>query len=96
MSGFVKNIVSKSANYSVLATDDTILANATGSAFMVTLTISGIPTGKVYTVKKTDSSANGVTLSPVSGMINGKASFVVAEQNETIDVQFDGTNYWIV
>jgi uncharacterized protein (TIGR02217 family) len=95
-SGFSTNIVSKTANYSVLSTDDTILANASGGAFTVTLTVSGIPTGKVFTITKTDSSTNAVTLTPASGTVDGQSSIALALQYMTVSVQFDGTNYWII
>jgi hypothetical protein len=80
----------------VLSTDDTILANASGGAFTVTLTVSGIPTGKVFTITKTDSSTNAVTLTPASGTVDGQSSIALALQYMTVSVQFDGTNYWII
>jgi hypothetical protein len=96
VAGFSKAIVAKTTTYTAAAADDTILANASGGGFTITLHVTGIPTGKIYTIKKTDSSANIITLSPASGTIDGQSTVGISTQYQSLDVQFDGTNWWIV
>ncbi len=92
---FVKNITTKSANYTTTSTDDTILCNASSGGFTIALAVT-VGTGKVYTIEKTDSSANVVTVAPASGTIDGQSSVVLPLQYSAIDVQFDGTDYWLI
>lgn len=58
-------VTSVSANYAVLVSDDTILVNATTGPIDITL-ISAAWTPNTYTIKKTDSSANSVTVHTVN------------------------------
>jgi Major tropism determinant N-terminal domain len=96
LSGFGKAVVAKTSNYTATSTDDTILVNATSGNVTITLPTSGISTGKIYTIKKTDSSSHTVTLAPSSGTIDGQSNAVTSVQYTSLDVQFDGTNYWII
>ena len=71
-----------------------VLADATSGAINMTL-----PTplsGQVITFKKTDSSANTVTITPPSGLIDGAGNKVLTVQYQSITVVCDGTNYFIV
>ena len=71
-----------------------VLANAAINAINMTL-----PTplaGQVITFKKTDSSANTVTITPPSGTIDGATNKVLTVQYQSITVVCDGTNYFIV
>ena len=74
------------ANYQVLVTDQTILVDATAGAVTVTL-ISSAWTPNTYTVKKTDSSANAVTIAVVSGEhIDGATTQTLTTQWQKITV----------
>lgn len=87
------------AAYTLVATDKTILANATTGAFAVTLpAASSVVSGRPYTVKKIDSSANAVTLT-ASGAdkIDGAAIYALGVQYQYAAVESDGvSNWWIV
>jgi hypothetical protein len=95
VNGLRLNIFSKTSAYTATSNDDTILCNATGGAFTISLPLGSF-VGKIYTVKKTDASANAVTVAGVSGTIDGAANFVLAAQNNSVTIQGDGTNGWIL
>lgn len=85
------------ADYTIDAlTDATVLADATSGAIAVTLPDVTPATQQVFTIKKVDSSANAVTITPASGTLDGEANFVIDDQYEAISVQTDGTNWFIV
>ncbi|MDQ3106308.1 MAG: hypothetical protein M3Q68_00690, partial [Actinomycetota bacterium] len=92
-SGSVPTVVSKTANYTAVA-NEFVKADASAGAFTVTLPASP-SSGQTVTVKKTDSSQNGVSVAPSSGLIDGAASFVVFPQYAANDFISDGTN-WMV
>lgn len=75
--------------YTVLATDWTILVNATGGA--VTVTLPTPTSGRLLCVKKTDASANAVTL---TGTIDGVVNPTLAAQYNSVLMQGDGTTFW--
>jgi len=87
-------LVVKTAAYSAVS-GDVVLANATGGAFAVTLPVPAA--GVKVSVKKTDASANAVTVSPhASETIDGASSVVISTQYESDDFLSDGTNWWRV
>lgn len=89
--------VAKTAAYTATSTDYTIAGNASTAAFSVTLPTSVGITGKVYVVKKVDSSANAVTVATTSAQtIDGAASKVLSIQYDAVTVQSDGANWLII
>jgi len=88
--------VAKTAGYTVTATDYTVAANASTGALSITLPTSVGVTGKVYVVKKMDSTANVVTVATTSSQtIDGATTRALSLQYDAIMVQADGAN-WIV
>jgi hypothetical protein len=89
--------VAKTAAYTATATDYTIAGNASTAAFSVTLPTSVGITGKVYVVKKLDSSANAVTVATTSAQtIDGAATRSLPRQYDAVTLQSDGANWIIV
>lgn len=87
------------SNYSILTTDYTLLVNANAGAVTVTLPLAATSklTGKVYNIKKTDSSANLVTIATSgSDNIDGASTYVLSFANQTVTVQGGGTTQWYV
>jgi hypothetical protein len=84
-------VSTKTAAYTITGSDGLILANATSAAFTLTLPSASGNTGKVLRIKKTDSSANAVT---VSGTIDGGSSFVIGMQYEAVTLISDGASSW--
>lgn len=75
----------------------TTVANATGGAIVMTLPTSVGLVGVRRTLKKTDASANAVTLACTGGQtIDGAATKVLAAQNAFVTVISDNANWLIV
>lgn len=90
-------LVTKTTTYAILTTDNVILCNASGGAFTVTLPTAVSVTGKQYTIKKTDSTLNVVTVATTSSQtIDGATTNVIATPYESITVVSDGSNWMIV
>jgi hypothetical protein len=90
-------ISTKTTAYTATASDNTLLGNATSAAFSITLPTAVGITGKTYTVKKIDSSANAVTVATTSSQtIDGTTTKPLARQYDAIAVQSDGSNWMII
>jgi Zn-dependent alcohol dehydrogenase len=83
---------SKTGNYTAAA-NEFVPCDASGGAFTVTLPAA--TSGRVVTVKKTDSSTNGVSVAPASGTIDGAATATVYPQYASLEFIADGTNWHI-
>lgn len=88
---------SVSATTTALYTDDTILVDATGAARTVNLPAATNQTGKRYTVKKIDASANAVTVDPSGAeTIDGAGTYALTVQYQSVTCQSDGTTWWVL
>ncbi|OQW46993.1 MAG: hypothetical protein A4S09_16240 [Proteobacteria bacterium SG_bin7] len=77
-----------------VAQEDEILANATSGAITVTLPAAANVVGKEYVIKKTDSSANAVTIDANSSeTIDGALAQILKSQNDSIKMVSDGTGW---
>jgi hypothetical protein len=86
-------IVKKSTNYTILPSDNTILADATTAAFTLTLPPANTNLGKILIIRKIDESANVLTFSsPIK--ISETTSFTTLNINTTIRIQSDGTAWY--
>jgi hypothetical protein len=73
------------------------LVNASGGARTITLPFAKDANGQLVTVKKTDASANAVTVAAQSGeTIDGSASTSLASQWARVTVISNGTAWFIV
>jgi hypothetical protein len=89
-------IATKTTTYSITTGDSIILADATTAAFTVTLPSATTRTGAYFTVKKTNSNANAVTVATTSSQtIDGVTTFTLSNQYDTITVVSDGANWMI-
>lgn len=87
-------VATKTANYTLTTNDNEILADATGGTFTLTLPTAVGNTGKVFYMKKIDSSANVVTVATTSSQtIDGSTTRNLATQNESWTVVSDGANW---
>ena len=94
---FTPTLVTKTSAYTAAATDYTILGNASGGSFSITLPTAVGVIGKIYAIKKIDSSANTVTIATTSAQtIDGAASKVLSIQYDGAQVQSDNVNWFIV
>lgn len=89
-------LATKTTTYTLTATDSVLLADATSTAFTVTLPSAMGIAGRQYTIKKVDSSANAVTIASVVGNIDGAATKVLLAQWQAVRVVSDGINWYVV
>jgi hypothetical protein len=100
--GFGGNIQPTSGGGSFTASPDvfTYLIDATAGVTTVLLNNANYTAGQIFNFKKTDASANGIVLTPSAGTIQGlgapAATVTFSTQGETLTVQFDGTNYFVI
>jgi hypothetical protein len=84
----------ETANYTTVAGDEVILANATAGAITITL---GAFANKRVIVKKTDSSANAVTVAPAGGhTIDGAANYSLTAQYQFVEILYNGSTYYVI
>lgn len=96
LDGYVGGVVSITAAYTVQRGDVTVLANAAGGAFAVTLQAPGEAKDKTMFFRKTEAGANNVTLTPPSGLIDGAATLALTAAAPRQRVVCDGTNFYTV
>jgi hypothetical protein len=90
-------VVAKSGAYTLTAEDGLVLADASGGTFTLTLPTAVGITGRMYRVKKTDATANAVTIDAnAAETIDGGATATLLVQYEAITVVSDGTEWWVV
>lgn len=91
----IKAITTKTANYTVLASDYTILAD--GASNTITITLPASPTeGQLYNIKCIDDTYT-VTVARNGKTIDGDASDVTLIEDESITIQADSSgNWWII
>jgi hypothetical protein len=97
-SGMLGAVVSKTANYTATAADRTILVDASTGAVTITLPSAGtLVAGKEYIVKKTDSSANIVTIArSSSNTIDGVTSVAIGDQYDSLTFVTDLVGWYII
>lgn len=92
-----KAIVSKTSAYTASIDDHTILCDSSGGVFTITLPATSGIEGRVYVIKKTDSSANAVTIDGnAAEAIDGDATFDLEYEDEVVRIQTDGSNWFII
>lgn len=90
-------LTTKTGNYTALSTDSVILCNASGGGFTITLPAAASNTGKFYTIKKTDSSVNLVTIDANSAeAIDGTLTRILTYQYDSLTICCDGSNWFIL
>ena len=88
-------VSSVSSNTVLTIVNDVVLASASGGA--VNITLPSPVSGKIITVKKTDSSANIVSILPsASETIDGTSLKAIVGQYDAVQVVSDGTNWFII
>ena len=87
-------ISSVSGNFTIGSTSTVVLADATGASLTVTLPTAVGISGRVLTVKRTNSGANTVTVATTSSQtIDGALTQVLTSQYTSLDFISDGSNW---
>jgi hypothetical protein len=90
-------IATKTAAYTALATDSTLLCDATTAAFTVTLPAAASNSGLTYIIKKIDASVNAVTVDAnLAETIDGALTKVLSAQYAFVVIQSNGTNWFVI
>ena len=88
---------SKTATFTASLAEYVYVCDASGGSFTANLPTAVGCAGKQFVFKKTDSSANTITLDPNgSQTINGDATRLLDNEGESVTLQSDGTNWHIV
>ena len=90
-------IAYKDASFLLAATDSVVWCNATSAAFNVTLPDATVTTGRTYTIKRTNSNANNVTVITTTATppqtIDGASTYVLGAPNQSVTLVSNGTNW---
>lgn len=91
------SITTKTANYTATASDHTIICNNTGAAITVSLPAASGCSGRVYVIKKVSGASLNVVIDPnASENIDGANTKTLTLQYESIMIQCDGSNWFIL
>lgn len=92
--GYLKQTPTTTYNMTVL--DEYVFANAASAGFAVNLTSSATAPNAV-TIKKTDGTANPVTVTPQAGQtIDGAATYLLISPNQSITLVPNGSIWYVV
>lgn len=87
----------QTANYTITSTDEVVLGDATSGDITITLPLAADVTGRAFTIKKVDSSANIVTVDANGAeTIDGTTTFDLAFQYDYVKLLSDGTEWFII
>jgi hypothetical protein len=90
-------VSTKTGPYTFLPTDFVILGDCTSGSFIVSLPTASSGIGRIFFLKKMDSTANALTLQGNGGdLIDGSNTFVLSSQYQTVTVVSSGTVWCIL
>lgn len=73
-----------------------VLANASSVGSTLTVTLPNPISGKIFNIKKIDSSVKTVTVATLSGTIDGSSTKIIAFQYDSLSIVSDGSNYHLI
>jgi len=83
--------------YPVSAIDQKMMVDATGGNIIINIPTAIGNDGRVLTIKKIDNSVNTVTVSGFGGQtIDDQPSYVISVRYDSISINADSGNWWIV
>jgi hypothetical protein len=89
-------VISVTSAHACTQSDRYVFANAAKTAFKVVLPNASQCPGKLYTVKKTDSSSHAVTVAPTAGQtIDGAATYQLRSGHSAVDLVSSGGGWFI-
>lgn len=90
-------VSTKTSNYTLLPTDFVILGDCTSSAFTLSLPTASAGVGRIFFLKKIDSSVNILTIQANGAeLIDGSNTFLLPSQWQCITVVSSGTAWYII
>ena len=92
-----KPIESISSTDTLDDTNYTVLVDCSSGNVTINLPAASSSTGKIFIIKKKDSSSNSVIVDPNSTeLIDGSSDFTFSSQNRAITIQCDGSAWYII
>jgi hypothetical protein len=92
-----KALVTLGASTTLNDTNYTVLINSTLGSIVVALPSALTCTGRIYVLKRIDSSVNSININPFgSETIDGSTLYPLPNQYDAITIQSDGTNWSII
>lgn len=87
-----------SADYSIAASDNTVLVNTTSGAIAIQLPSPSGISGRIYTIKKIGIGGidKELTITPAAGTIDGGNSYIIYNDWTFVSLQSDGTNWYVI
>ena len=84
--------------YTTLAADEMVFWNCAGGNCVQNLPTPVGALGRTLIVKRTDTTANTLTLTPAAGQVEGAASYIVAggPNRASVTLMSDNANWWII
>lgn len=90
-------VSTKTSNYTLMLTDFVILGDCTSAAFTLSLPTAATGVGRIYFLKKIDSSANVLTVQANGAeLIDGNNTFLLPSQWQCITIVSSGTAWYII
>lgn len=91
-----RQISTQNSNYTITALDDTVLVACSGAGKTITLPAASNIAGRIYTIKKIDSSASTVTIDANgSETIDGALTQTISSQYGLVTIQSTNSN-WVI
>lgn len=87
-------VVTVSSNTTLTNGDDVVLVDASSGSKTITLPSPAL--GKVFHIKKIDSTLNSVQISTTSGLIDGNSSKILPYQYDSVTIVNNGTNFYLI
>lgn len=93
----IRNTTSQSTDYTVKTADRFVMVDATSAAITITLPLVSTCTVYEFSIKKTDSTLNTVTIDGAgSETIDDDLTQLLESQYECLTIVSDGSEWWIV
>jgi hypothetical protein len=86
----------KTATYTATGSDYFIFCDATAGAMSINLPTAVGSAGKVYVIKKTDATANAVTIDPAGAeLVDGAGTLVFSTQYTSYSIVSNNVGWWV-
>jgi hypothetical protein len=98
-SGIISHITTKTANYTLTATDDIILVSSGGAITITLPVVASTSVGRTYVIKRLSVSgtSRNVTIAAQSpNTIDGNATVQLTAVNASVTIVTNGANWYII
>lgn len=94
---FMSAVTTKTANYTAVASDSTILVDTTAGAVTITLPTPVGIAGNIFNIKKITTDGNNMIITSVAGNVEGAVDITTgATTRPSYTLQSDNANWWVI